>query len=57
MNRRISTALLLILLGVPCAFGADDDKKPRDMSPEARLLGDLEHIEAPPDGWFKPEPE
>jgi hypothetical protein len=27
------------------------------MSPEARLLGDLEHIEAPPDGWFKPEPK
>src|SRR5689334_12972484 len=57
MNRTISTALLLILLGVPCAFAADDDTKTHAMSPEARLLGDLEHIEAPPDGWFKPEPK
>jgi hypothetical protein len=56
MNRRIWTALLLIVLGIPCAFAADDDKKARDMSPQAKLLGDLQHIEAPPDGWFGPEP-
>ena len=57
MNRRISTALLLVLLGIPCAFAADDDPKAHDMSSEAKLLGDLEHIEAPPDGWFTPEPK
>jgi len=57
MNRRISTALLLILLGIPCAFAADDDPKAHDMSSEAKLLGDLEHIEAPSDGWFTPEPK
>jgi len=55
MNRRISAALLLIVLSIPCAFAAADDQA-RKIDPQAKLLGDLQHIEAPADGWFGPEP-
>src|SRR5713226_7492572 len=45
--------LLLLLTGVPCAFGraAADDKKAPDMSPEAKIL-----TGPPAEGSFKPDP-
>ena len=46
----------LLLCGLLCAVAlcvAADDKKPPEMSPEATMLGDLEHVEAPPGGWFR----
>src|SRR5947209_4403506 len=43
--------LLVLILGVPCAFGADDDPKMHDMSPEAKLLPG-----PPADGSFTPDP-
>jgi hypothetical protein len=67
MNRKTWTAnpllagWLLLVLSVPCAFAADPpqaadgDKKGPEMSPEATNLGDLDHLEAPPGGWFSPE--
>ena len=60
--------LLLLALGVPYAAAADGEPqaapaaestkedKPPEMSPEAKLLGDLEKLEAPPEGWFIPDP-
>jgi len=45
--------LLLLLIGVPCAFAqaAADDKKAPDMSPEAKILPG-----PPAEGSFKPDP-
>ena len=34
---------------------ADEEQEPK-MSPEAKLLGHLDHIEAPAGGWFTPRP-
>src|SRR5687767_3320992 len=61
--------VLLLVLGAPCAVAraadapeADapaaeaGDKEAPEMSPEAKLLGHLEHIEAPADGWFTKNP-
>src|SRR6266851_4020675 len=59
MNRKASTgnpllvALLLLVLGVPCAFAqaAADDKKAHDMSPGAKILPG-----PPAEGSFTPDP-
>lgn len=56
MNRnacaKLSLAgLLVLILGVPCAFAADDDPKAHDMSPEAKLLPG-----PPAPGSFIPDP-
>lgn len=53
--------LLLLALGVPCAFASAADapqadageKEGPEMSPEATMLGDPEHLDPPADGWFK----
>jgi len=70
MNGKTSTAnplllgLLLLALGVPCAFASAADapqaeageKEVPEMSPEATMLGDLEHLDPPADGWFIHDP-
>ena len=70
MNRKAWTTtpllagLLLFALGVPCAFADTADAPQADagehqepeMSPEAKLLGNLEHVEAPAEGWFTKDP-
>src|SRR5215210_2134348 len=56
--------LLLLVLGAPCALAAADDdpqatageEKGPETSPEVRVLGDLEEIDPPAEGWFKPDP-
>ena len=56
--------LLLLSLGVPCAFAADDEsaaapageKAGPEMSPEARVIGDPDHPDPPAEGSFKPDP-
>lgn len=62
MNARTRTAnlflvgLLVFIASAPYALGDDDHKAP-EMSPEATLLGDLENLPKPSDGWFKENPE
>ncbi|HYN22857.1 MAG TPA: hypothetical protein VE078_17990 [Thermoanaerobaculia bacterium] len=71
MNRKAWTAnplllgLLLLALGTPCAFAAadevqaaaaGDEEKAPEVSPEVKLLDDLEHLDPPADGWFLPDP-
>jgi hypothetical protein len=46
--------LLALVAAAPCAI-ADDTKAP-EMSAEARMLGHIEELEAPADGWFTPDP-
>src|SRR6185295_10283464 len=57
--------LLLLALGVPCAFAsaaeepqaaAAGEKEVPKMSPEATMLGDLKHLDPPADGWFIHDP-
>jgi hypothetical protein len=56
--------LLLLALGAPCSFAAADEhqaatageKEGPEMSPEARILGDLNHPDPPAEGSFKPDP-
>jgi hypothetical protein len=56
--------LLLLALGVPCAFAADDEsaaatageKAGPEMSPEARVIGDPDHPDPPAEGSFAPDP-
>lgn len=50
MYRKAFAGLLLSALIAPCAF-ADEDKKPHDMSSEAKVL-DVDPVEK---GWFGPE--
>ena len=60
MNRKAWTAnplllgLLLLALGAPRAFAAAEGP---EMSPEATMLGDLETLGEPSEGWFKPDPK
>lgn len=80
MNRRAWTAsasaLLLLVLGVACAFAAGQSQEPApvtapetpepareaakkpgpQMSPEAKILGDPDHPDPPPEGSFAPDP-
>lgn len=49
-------AALLVAAGVPSAAGASDDEVPPETSPGVKLLGHLEDLDKPPDGWFKPDP-
>ena len=63
-----SLFLLLLALGAPGAFAADADASVADdsaaetekegpgMSPEARVLGDPDHPDPPPEGSFAPGP-
>lgn len=46
--------LLVLAAGVPRVLA--DDEKPPEMSPGVKLLGHLEAVEKPADGWFKPDP-
>ena len=56
--------LLLLALGVPCAFAAEDEsaaatggeKAGPEMSPEARVIGDPNHPDPPAEGSFAPDP-
>lgn len=55
--------LLLLALGAPRAFAADEpqaaaagEQSSPEMSPEVKLLGDLESLEKPDDGWFMHDP-
>lgn len=56
--------LLLLAPGVLRAFAEDadapqaDESKHEDpeTSPEVKVLGELEHLDAPAEGWFKPDP-
>jgi hypothetical protein len=49
------TALLVLVAGVPRAVA--EDEKPPEMSPGVKLLGHLEKVEKPAEGWFKPDPD
>jgi hypothetical protein len=57
-------ALLLLALGAPRAFAAAAGGPPPDaeshagpqMSPEARIVGDPQHPDPPPEGSFGPDP-
>jgi hypothetical protein len=71
MNRKTWTAnplllgLLLLALGAPRAVAAADEPQAAaageqsspEMSPEVKLLGDLESLEEPSEPWFKPDPD
>lgn len=48
-------ALIALVAAAPAAVA--DEAKPPEMSAEAKLLGDLEHVDKPADGWFKPDPD
>ena len=50
-KRCISIALLVLTIA-PGLFAADDDEKPRDMSPEAKVI----QVDPIAQGWFGPEP-
>lgn len=65
MNRTAWTAtpclaaLLVLTLGVPGAAAAADEaghEVSPEASPEVKILGALEHLDAPADGWFKSDP-
>ncbi len=66
MNRKawsanpLFLALLLLVLGAPYAFAAETEEphetEEPQMSPEARILGELHHLDAPAEGWFKEDP-
>ena len=45
--------LLVLAAGAPRAVA---DETPPEMSAGVKLLGHLEEVEKPPDGWFKPDP-
>jgi hypothetical protein len=57
--------LLLLALGAPCAEGAGADSSQAgagehegpETSPEVKVLGDLNHLDAPAEGWFKADPD
>lgn len=60
---RLLVALLLLALGIPAAFAAEppagdagETKAPPETSPEVELLGHLEDLEPPAEGWFFPDP-
>jgi hypothetical protein len=71
MNTKTWTAnlflvgLLVLVVGAPRAAAADDPKaataaagkKEPEMSPEVKMLGNLEELPAPPEGWFNPDPD
>ncbi|HUP61505.1 MAG TPA: hypothetical protein VNA69_13915 [Thermoanaerobaculia bacterium] len=48
------TALLVLVAGVPRAVA--DDQTPPEMSSGVKMLGHLEEVEKPAEGWFKPDP-
>jgi hypothetical protein len=47
-------ALLVLAAGAPRA--AADTETPPETSPGVKVLGHLEDVEKPADGWFKPDP-
>jgi len=59
--------LLLLALGAPCAFAegaaeepqaaAAGEEKGPETSSEVKFLGDPNHLDAPAEGWFKPDPK
>src|SRR5687767_11519004 len=53
-TKLLLAALLVLTVGVPCAVA--DEQKPPEMSAGVKLLGHLEEVEKPPEGWFKPDP-
>jgi len=70
MNGKVWTAnplllgLLLFALGAPCAAAADEpqaaaagENEAPEMSSEVKLLGDLESLGEPSEGWFKRDPD
>jgi hypothetical protein len=46
-------ALLVLAAGAPRAVA---DETPPETSPGVKILGHLEEVEKPADGWFKPDP-
>jgi hypothetical protein len=72
MNAKAWTAnlflvgLLVLVVGAPYAAAGDDPKttttaaaagKAPEMSADVKLLGTLENLPEPPDGWFKRDPD
>jgi hypothetical protein len=68
---RLLVALLLLVLGIPAVFAAEPpagaagdagdaeqagEKKAPETSPGVELLGHLEDLEPPAEGWFLPDP-
>lgn len=56
MNANAWIACLLLALSAAAPDAIADDTKTPEMSPEVTMLGHLEELPPPEDGWFKPDP-
>jgi hypothetical protein len=61
MNAKFGTAHLLLagllVLAGAASRAVADDQKPPEMSPEVKLVGNLEGLDKPAGGWFKADPD